>query len=121
MVVSGGFCAGLRFEIQFPGAKDAKVTRKTLKEYRRIALKIVLLAQVDVFCEFSFSRLSRNFRAFRDRKFGFQLPAFLAKPQANCASGFAPAADATACADEAVPVSTRLAMPCKMAAKRKAL
>jgi hypothetical protein len=43
-------------------------------------------------------------------------PLLSAKAQANFASTGAPAAELTACALDAVPASTRLAMPCKMAA-----
>jgi hypothetical protein len=44
-----------------------------------------------------------------------------ANDQASSAMGRAPAPEALACALDAVPASTRLAMPCRMAAMRNRL
>jgi hypothetical protein len=50
-----------------------------------------------------------------------KVQALLAKRHANSAMGLAPAPDVLAWSLEAVPSSTRLAMPCKMAAMRNML
>ena len=49
------------------------------------------------------------------------LQVFCANCQASSARGRAPAPELTACALEAVPASTRLAMPCRIAARRNML